>query len=91
MITVVPDGRFGVKKFAAFVNEELPPYARPVFVRVAHELETTGTFKYRKVDLVKDGFDPAQDDDIHVRDDKGAYTRLKPETYAAIMKGQARL
>ena len=91
MITVVPDGRFGVKKFAAFVNEELPPFARPVFVRVARELETTGTFKYRKVDLVKDGFDPAQDDDVHVRDDKGAYTRLKPETYAAIMKGQARL
>jgi fatty-acyl-CoA synthase len=91
MITVVPDGRFGVKKFAAFVNEELPPFARPVFVRVARELETTGTFKYRKVDLVKDGFDPAMDDDVHVRDDKGAYTRLKPETYAVIMKGEARL
>ena len=91
MITVVPDGRFGVKKFAAFVNEELPPFARPVFVRVARELETTGTFKYRKVDLVKDGFDPAMDDDVHVRDEKGAYTRLKPETYAAIIKGQARL
>ncbi len=91
MITVVPDGRFGVKKFAAFVNEELPPFARPVFVRVARELETTGTFKYRKVDLVKDGFDPAMEDDIHVRDDKGAYTRLKPETWAVIMKGEARL
>ncbi|MFN3815607.1 long-chain-acyl-CoA synthetase [Brevundimonas sp.] len=91
MITVVPDGRFGVKKFAAFVNEELPHFARPVFVRVARELETTGTFKYRKVDLVKDGFDPAMADDVHVRDEKGAYTRLKPETYAAIMKGGARL
>ena len=91
MVTVVPDGRFGVKKFAAFVNEELPPFARPVFVRVARELETTGTFKYRKVDLVKDGFDPAMDDDVHVRDDKGAYTRLKPEVYALIMKGEARL
>ena len=91
MVTVVPDGRFGVKKFAAFVNEELPPFARPVFVRVARALETTGTFKYRKVDLVKDGFDPAMDDDVHVRDDKGAYTRLKPEVYALIMKGEARL
>ena len=40
---------------------------------------------------MKDGFDPAMDDDVHVRDEKGAYTRLKPETYAAIMKGQARL
>jgi fatty-acyl-CoA synthase len=91
MVTVVPDGRFGVKKFAAFVNEELPHFARPVFVRVARELETTGTFKYRKVDLVKDGFDPAMEDAVHVRDDKGAYTRLKPETWARIMQGDARL
>ena len=37
----------------------LPAYARPVFVRLLPELEITGTFKQRKVDLVKDGFDPA--------------------------------
>ena len=91
MVTVVADGRFGVKKFAAFVDEQLPHYARPVFVRVARTLETTGTFKYRKVDLVKDGFDVTRlEDAIYMRDAKGAYTRLKPETFDTIMKGEAR-
>lgn len=91
MVTVVADGRFGVKKFAAFAEEQLPHYARPVFVRVAKNLETTGTFKYRKVDLVKDGFDPeGVADAVYMRDAKGAYTRLKPQTYAQIMNGEGR-
>src|SRR5690606_38669231 len=64
MVTVVADGRFGVKKFAPFVDEQLPHYARPLFVRVAKTLQTTGTFKYRKVDLVKDGFDPEAVSDV---------------------------
>ena len=37
----------------------LPPYARPIFLRLRPEMEITGTFKLRKVELVKDGFDPA--------------------------------
>ena len=39
---------------------ELPNYARPIFIRMTPAIETTGTFKYRKVDLVRDGFDPAK-------------------------------
>jgi fatty-acyl-CoA synthase len=30
-----------------------------MFLRMAPEIETTGTFKYRKMDLVSDGYDPA--------------------------------
>ena len=37
----------------------LPPYARPVFLRLQPEIEVTGTFKQRKVELVKEGFDPS--------------------------------
>ncbi len=36
----------------------LPVYARPVFIRIAKEIEVTGTFKQRKVDLVQAGYDP---------------------------------
>ena len=36
----------------------LPSYAVPVFIRVQPEADTTGTFKYRKVELVAEGFDP---------------------------------
>ena len=31
----------------------------PMFIRISEEIEITGTFKYKKTDLVKDGFDPS--------------------------------
>jgi len=36
----------------------LPAYAVPLFIRVQAAQETTGTFKYRKVELKQEGFDP---------------------------------
>ena len=64
-----------------YLVRELPSYARPLFVRMQPAIETTGTFKYRKVDLVRDGFDPAKiehelyfdhpDEHRYVRDDAG--------------------
>ena len=36
----------------------LAPFARPMFLRLRPEMEITGTFKLKKADLVKDGFDP---------------------------------
>lgn len=38
----------------------LPAYAVPLFIRVQAAQETTGTFKYRKVELKQEGFDPTQ-------------------------------
>lgn len=92
MVTLVVEGRFSAKDFAAWADEQLPPYARPVFVRLAKTLETTGTFKYRKVDLVADGFDPAKiDGQIYVRGGKSGYTKLTAEGFAAIQSGHNRL
>ncbi len=56
---VVGDG-FDIKALAAHVDNELPTAARPLFVRLQKEIETTGTFKYRKMDLVEAGFDPSK-------------------------------
>ena len=91
MACIVADGRFNAKAFAAYVDEQLPNYARPVFLRLRKSLHTTGTFKYRKVDLVADGFDPARTEDaIYVRD-KATYIRLKPERFSDIQTGQIKL
>jgi citronellyl-CoA synthetase len=43
----------------AHMRAELPPYAVPVFLRIKKAMETTGTFKYQKNNLKKEGFDPA--------------------------------
>ncbi|XP_046376251.2 long-chain fatty acid transport protein 4-like [Haliotis rufescens] len=40
------------------LQRSLPPYARPVFIRLTKEVDTTGTFKLKKTDLRKEGYDP---------------------------------
>lgn len=44
----------------AHFKRELPAYAVPLFLRIKTAMETTGTFKYQKAGLKKDGFDPSQ-------------------------------
>jgi len=48
---------FNPERFCSHMQQALPTYAMPVFIRVRSELEVTGTFKHRKVDLKKEGFD----------------------------------
>jgi len=92
MVTLVVEGRFSAKDFATFADGQLPSYARPVFVRLAKTLETTGTFKYRKIDLVADGFDPGKvDGALYVRGGKSGYQKLSPEAFLAIQNGSNRL
>ena len=92
MVALVVDGRFSAKPFAEWVDQELPSYARPAFVRVIKAAETTGTFKYRKIDLVADGFDPDKvDGPLYVRGGKNGYAKLTEAARAAILNGDTRL
>ncbi|MDF3932062.1 long-chain-acyl-CoA synthetase [Pseudomonas citronellolis] len=43
---------------AEHLDRELPAYAVPLFVRLLQQVETTGTFKYKKADLKNAAFDP---------------------------------
>ncbi|MGA0545967.1 long-chain-acyl-CoA synthetase [Brevundimonas sp. VNH65] len=92
MVTLVVDGKFQAKAFHDWAEAQLPAYARPVFVRIAKTLETTGTFKYRKVDLVSEGFDPARvDGPLYVRGGRNGYQKLTPAIHAQIEAGDLRL
>ncbi len=51
---------FDLAAFRADVAQRLPPYARPVFLRILPTLEATGTFKPRKQELMQAGFDPSR-------------------------------
>ena len=48
---------------SAYVKENLPVYARPVFIRVQPDLDVTGTFKMMKGDLKKQAYDLEQVED----------------------------
>ena len=88
-ITVGP--AFDLEDFGRRVDEALPSYARPVFLRICDDLQTTETFKLKKATLASEGFDPA-----HVRDavyvlQAGAYQRLGDAAYARLLAGELRL
>ena len=57
---------FDGKALAATVYGKLPSFAVPLFIRIVESLETTSTFKSRKVDLRKQGY--GGDDDEKIED-----------------------
>ena len=71
----------------------LPAYARPIFLRLQPEMEITGTFKLRKVDLVSEGFDPASiPDPLYMLDPTTQqYRPLDQATYDAVVSGKIKL
>ena len=71
---------------AAHLEAELPAYAAPLFVRLLGEVETTGTFKYKKTDLKQAGYDPCQvDGPLYVRlPGSNSFQWLDGELHAAI-------
>jgi len=92
MVAIVPEGRFNAKAFSDYADQELPAYARPVFVRLIKAVDTTGTFKYRKVDLVAEGYDPDKvDGQLYVRGGKNGYQKLTDKLLGQIGDRQLRL
>ncbi len=72
---------------------QLPPFARPLFIRMQQQIDTTGTVKYRKIGLVQEGFDPSKTSDAiwfdHPVDKR--FVRVTPELYAEICAGKLKL
>lgn len=93
MAAITPGEGFDLVGLRDFLVRELPSYARPLFIRIQPAIETTGTFKYRKVDLVHDGFDPAKTEFCLYFDHPLAhrYERITRELYADIQGGSLRL
>src|SRR5262249_27714219 len=59
MAALVVDGGFDITGLGGKLDGHLSSFARPVFLRLQPQIDVTGTFKQRKVDLVREGFDPS--------------------------------
>ncbi|MBV8454047.1 MAG: long-chain-acyl-CoA synthetase, partial [Deltaproteobacteria bacterium] len=59
MATVVVNDGFDIASFHRYLAENLPDYARPVFLRLADYLPITGTYKSQKYKLSCAGYDPS--------------------------------
>ncbi len=91
MAALITREGFDLKAFKAHVDDYLPVWSRPRFVRLLQEVETTGTFKYKKMDLIKTGFDLEQTKDpLYILCEDG-YQPLTPEMLARIDSGDLRL
>ena len=93
MAALVAAPGFDPATLAGKIGGHLAPFARPVFVRLRPEMEITGTFKLKKVDLVKDGFDPGRIDDplYWYNHASGRYEALSHAVFADIVAGRAKL
>lgn len=88
MAALVVDGAFDAMAFAEHVQRELPSYAQPLFIRLLPAIDTTGTFKIRKIDLVSDGYDPAKiKGPLFFRDPKKGYVKITKSVFDRITTG----
>ena len=92
MATLAVGHGFDLGKLQAQIDADLPPYARPLFLRIGREIATTGTFKYTKTDLVEQGFDPgASSDPTYFRAPGGDFVPLDPALHAQLRAGEIKL
>jgi citronellyl-CoA synthetase len=82
---------FDAAAFSRHVADELPAYARPVFLRIQKAIDVTGTFKMVKGDLRREGYDlELIDEPLYVWKPGAAGYELLDAAYAdAIRRGAA--
>ncbi len=75
--------KFNLANLRQHLVENLPDYARPLFLRIQDHMDLTGTFKQRKVDLVEQGFDPAKTSEPLWFNDsgRGEFVRIDGEVF----------
>jgi len=89
MAAITTEGEVDFAGLYKSLAAKLPSYAVPIFIRVQPEAETTGTFKYRKVDLVADGFDSDKvDEPLWMFDpEEAAYVPMTQGRYDRLVSG----
>jgi fatty-acyl-CoA synthase len=92
MATLVAEHDLDLAQLWDYLAGSLPRYARPVFLRMRSEAEVTGTWKYRKADLVREGYDlRVISDPLYVDvPAASAFIRLDTNLYDQVQAGSIR-
>jgi len=92
MAAMAINGAFDGKALYAWLEQQLPTYARPLFLRLVENANTTGTFKFKKTDLVAQGFALHKTSDpVFVLDKvQKAYVALTASLQQEILAGSVR-
>lgn len=85
------DNSIDLDALAEGMKAVLPSYARPQFIRLLRKVDMTGTFKLKKLDLQKEGFNPNTiDDSLYYLSSAGKYITLDKAAYEDILNGRVR-
>jgi len=89
MTALVSKGALDLSALRRHIEERLPSYARPLFLRLRDAPDLTATFKHVKQELVRQGFDPsATTDALFLYDaQQQSYVRIGAPLYAALSAG----
>ncbi len=92
-ITLKPGEKFDPKAFAEYLTDKIASFAIPLFIRINDSLKTTSTFKYKKVELREQGFNPNEiSEPLYLLDDKEkVYQPLSKTVYKALIEGKISL
>jgi fatty-acyl-CoA synthase len=93
MAALVVDEGFDLGALRERVAASLPEYARPLFLRILPDIEVTATFKPKKQDLIRDGFDPARVGEPIFFDDRkrAGYMPVDASVHEQLTMGALRL
>lgn len=88
-ITLKADVAIDYESLCRFLFDKMPAYAIPVFLRIKPQIDTTGTFKYQKVELKKQAYHLSQVEDemLYLNLAERAYQVLNQSNYEEIQKG----
>ena len=93
MAAIVTKSDIDLEELYNHLKNSLPSYAMPIILRVQKEIEITGTFKHKKVDLVKEGYNPQNvlDPLFFIDDKNGNYINLDDNLYEKIINKDIKL
>lgn len=90
MTALSVDSNFDLERFAHFVAESLPPYQRPLFVRLLEEqVRTTSTFKQCVSSYRDEGFDPGETADAILVSTGDGFCSLDSKLHREILEGKS--
>jgi fatty-acyl-CoA synthase len=91
MATLVTDRDLDLSGFHNHLASCLPLYARPVFLRIRGQADLTGTFKYSKTELLRQGYNPDACTGSLYFDSAEEFVPLDKDLYQRIQAGEFRL
>jgi fatty-acyl-CoA synthase len=90
MAAIVAGNQLDLGALRIHLSNRLPDYAHPTFLRFRNEFDMTATFKFRKIDLVRQGYNPEATSDVIYfnHPEHKAFVLLDRAQYERIQQGE---